>query len=67
MKKELLELGFGFLGYIILIIPMILGFFTYPMWLAILCGIVSGFWVGPWLFKRYIAFKLNKNNPLRKK
>jgi hypothetical protein len=63
----LYRLLFGLLGYVILILPHIFGFFIYPQLLTLACGIVSGMWFGPWLYSRYIAYKLKSNNPLKKR
>jgi hypothetical protein len=69
MKKNklLLASGFGLLGYVILTIPYLVGFFIYPTWLFMTCGIISSIWFGPWLYKQYIIYNLRKNNPFNKK
>ena len=67
INKLLLEIVFGLLGYVILIIPYLVGLFIYPTWLCITCGIISGIWFGPWLYKQYIIYNLRKNNPFNKR
>jgi len=64
--RNLYKILFAFLGYLILVIPCILGFFIYPSWLFIICVIISIVWFGPWMHVRYIIYKVKKNNPLRK-
>jgi FtsH-binding integral membrane protein len=64
--KSLYKTLFAFLGYLILVIPCILGFFIYPDWLFIICIIISIVWFGPWLYDQYIIHKFRKNNPLNK-
>jgi hypothetical protein len=67
INKLLLEIVFGLLGYVILIIPYLVGLFIYPFWLCITCGIISSIWFGPWLYKQYIIYNLRKNNPFNKR
>jgi uncharacterized protein YneF (UPF0154 family) len=62
---SLLKILFGLLGYIILITPVFFGI-IYPIWVFMLCGITSGMWIGPWLYRKYIQYILRKNNPFRK-
>jgi len=67
MKEKLNRLLFTLIGYVILIIPFIFGLFTYPLWLCVFFGIISGIWFGPWLYKQYIIYNLRKNNPFNKR
>lgn len=65
MNELLLQLLFGSLWYLILVLPSIIGLIIYPSWLVFVCAIVSAFWFGPWLYERFIIYKLKKNNPFR--
>jgi hypothetical protein len=69
MKKNefLLQILFGVIGYVILIAPGLFGLFIYPLWLCLVCGVISSFWFGPWIYKQYIIYNLRKNNPFNKR
>lgn len=65
--EVLYKILFAFLGYVILTIPHLIGLFIYPIWLILICGILSSLWVGPWAYMKYIQYKLKNNNHLRRK
>ena len=67
LNEILMRLLFGLLGYIILTLPTFIGLIIYPSWLIFVCAMVSAIWFGPWLYERFIIYKLRENNPFRRR